>query len=282
SYVSGASGMSAGQITVGDHPPSGPSPSVLAHESVTQGGEKHNLFTALPPLRGRRWLHPGSLPTQLAINVLDLDVTKNCNLRCTYCFKSDTVHPRAEAMSLEVAMTAVDWLIEASMGARALNVNLIGGEPLLAWPMIEILVPYAKRRAAQFAKSVQFGTTTNLTLVNEQIIEFSRRWGMGWHCSIDGTPEVQNVQRPGVGGAPSAGRAERGARLVLRVRPGACARATVRPENAAKIFQSLLYFEHLGFKNFAFAIAEENDWRAQQFAAWDQQWGKIADYAIER
>jgi len=167
-------------------------------------------------------------------------------------------------MPLQVALTAIDWLIEASQDVRALNVNLIGGEPLLAWPLIERLVPYAKRRAAQFGKRVQFGITTNLTLVDRRMVEFSRVWGIGWHCSIDGVPEVQNAQRPAADGGPSAPAVERGARLILAVHPTACARVTVCPESARRLFDNFLYLERLGFVTFAFALAEEQRWRARE------------------
>jgi len=239
-------------------------------------------FTSLPPLNLRRTYHPRSLPTQMAITSLDLDTTKNCNLRCVYCFKGETVRPGAKRMSLEVAMAAIDWLVEACGDATQLWVNLMGGEPLLAWPTVRLVVPYAKIRAGRRGKAVPFGTTTNLTLVNAEIAEFADRWGMGWHCSIDGAPGVQNTQRPGVGGKPTSERAERGVPHVLKYRPGACARATVTPEMADTVFESLLHFERLGFTQFAFAVANENKWQQRHFDAWDRQWGRVAAYVIER
>jgi uncharacterized protein len=231
---------------------------------------------------GRRCYHPQSLPRHMAINVIDLDVTKQCNLCCVYCFKSGTVHPRAERMSLEVAQAAVDWLIDASMGAKQLWVHLMGGEPLLAWKMVEQLVPYAKLKAATFGAGVQFGVTTNLTLVNQAILDFSRRWGMGWHCSIDGIPEMQNAQRPRAGGGPSALAAERGAKLILSYRPTACARATVTPPFVGKLYESVLYFESLGFVHFGFAMADEPSWTDRELEEYDRQWSLIADHVIHR
>lgn len=241
-----------------------------------------NPFTDLPPISRRRWIHPRSLPTQMCITALDLDTTKNCNLRCTYCFKGETVHPGAKRMSLEIAMAAIDWLIEASMDANELWVNLMGGEPLLAWSTMQLVVPYAKIRAGRAGKTVQFGTTTNLTLVNEEIVDFADRWGMGWHCSIDGTAKVQDTQRPGVGGKPTSSRAERGVPHILKYRPGACARATVTPEMADTLFESLMHFQELGFREFAFAVADETRWQQPHFDAWDRQWALIADHVLRR
>lgn len=245
-------------------------------------GQEWDRFTSLPPLAERRWFHPASLPHEAPITVLDLDTTKNCNLRCTYCFKGETVFPGAKRMPLEVALAAIDWLIEASGDADQLWVNLMGGEPLLAWPTVRRVVPYAKLRAGRRGKAVQFGTTTNLTLVNSEIADFADRWGMGWHCSIDGPAAIQNRQRPGVAGRESSTRAERGVPEILKYRPTACARATVTPELVDTIFDSLLHFEQLGFVTFGFAVADEKNWRPEHFEAWDRQWAAIADYVIRR
>ena len=223
----------------------------------------------------RRTFHPGSLPCHMAINVLDLDVTKNCNLRCTYCFKGETVGSRRPCMSLDVAMAAIDWLIAAAYSAEELWVNLMGGEPLLAFSLVKQLVPYAKRKAASYGKAVQFGCTTNLTLVNDEIGAFFREWGMGWHCSIDGPPCVQDVQRPAIGGKPSSTRAERGVSHVLKDRPGAMARATATPETVGHMLESVLYFEGLGFRNMGFALADENCWTTAHLAEFERQFELI-------
>jgi len=62
----------------------------------------------------------------MAVTVLDLDTTKNCNLRCGYCFKSEHVFPGASRMNLDTAVAAIDWLIAASYSATKLWVKLPG------------------------------------------------------------------------------------------------------------------------------------------------------------
>ncbi len=214
----------------------------------------------------------------MAVTVLDLDTTKNCNLRCGYCFKSEHVYPGASRMNLDTAVAAIDWLIAASYSASELWVNLFGGEPLLQFPLIKQIVPYAKRRAAAHGKSIQFGCTTNLTLINEEIASFFRQWGMGWHCSIDGPPEVQDKQRPGVGGAKSSEKAEQGIRYVLADRPGAMARATLTPRLVNSMFDSILYFERQSFVSMTFALADENEWTDDDLREYDRQMGLIREH----
>jgi uncharacterized protein len=283
----GAGSLSAGTPGGDGEPGTGPT-ATLGHSAggaVLGATDRNELRFGGAPLasgrRGRFCVHPGSLPTQMAINVLDLDVTKSCNLRCTYCFKSDNVHPGAAHMPLEVAMGAVDWLIDASMSVPKLWVNLLGGEPLVNWRMVERLVPYAQRRAAQYGKAIQFGTTTNMTLLTDKEVRFARRYGMGWHCSLDGIPAVQNSQRPAARGRPSAQRAERGIPLALGHRPGAMARATITPQHVHTMLESVKHFRSKGYQSMGFAPADEARWTQRDLAEWDRQLGLSADYLIE-
>ena len=131
------------------------------------------------------------------VTALDLDVTVECNLRCTYCFKEKWT----EHMEDQVAFDTMIWLLYASGPHRDVTVNFMGGEPLIRFRMIKKLVPFAKRRAWQMGKSIHFGMTTNGTLVTDEVVSFWKKWGMGFHTSIDGTPEVQDRNRPTTAGS---------------------------------------------------------------------------------
>ncbi len=143
-----------------------------------------------------------SLPAVRSVHSIDLDVTEACNLACVYCFKwqKKPVH-----MDEATAKNAINWLLEASGDFRGeLKVNLMGGEPLLRFDLIRKIVPYGKCRARQLGKNLHFGCTTNCTHLTDEMMSFWRRFGMGFHCSIDGIPEVQNANRPFLGGGASA------------------------------------------------------------------------------
>ena len=166
----------------------------------------------------------GSIPAIRNVHSLDLDVTEACNLACIYCFKwrKQPVH-----MDEATAKNAIDWLLEASGAFNGeLKVNFMGGEPLLRFDLIRKIVPYGKCRARQLGKSLHFGCTTNCTHLTDEMMSFWRRFGMGFHCSIDGIPEVQNANRPILGGGPSAPAVEKNVPKILAYRPGVMARAT--------------------------------------------------------
>ena len=154
---------------------------------------------------------------------IDMDLTVECNLRCTYCFKEKW----NEHMEEQVAFDTIIWLVHASGSARTVNVNFMGGEPLIRFKMIQKLVPFAKRRGAEQGKTIHFGMTTNGTLLTDEVVAFWKKWGMGFHTSIDGTPEIQDQNRPTTGGRGSSRLVAKAVPKILAYRENTSARSTV-------------------------------------------------------
>ena len=75
---------------------------------------------------------------------------------------------------------------------------------------------------------------------------------MGFHCSIDGIPEVQNANRPFLGGGPSSGTVEKNVPKILAYRPNVMARATISPTSVRALCQSAKYLAGLGFRSMTF------------------------------
>ena len=206
------------------------------------------------------------------VNVIDLDVTVECNLRCTYCFKEKW----NEHMEEQVAFDAIVWLIHASGTQKDLHVSLMGGEPLIRFKMIQKLVPFAKRRAEQHGKRIGFGVTTNGTLVTDEVIAFWNKWGIGFHTSIDGTPEVQDINRPTVGGQKSSHLVERSARKILAHRPSTMARSTVTPSTTHTILDSYRYFRDLGYTGIGFVPGGMPAWDEATLSIYETQFRAVA------
>jgi uncharacterized protein len=209
-----------------------------------------------------------------------LDVTEACNLACIYCFKWQK---KAVNMDEATAKAAIDWLIEASGGFRGeMKVNLMGGEPLLRFDLIKKIVPYGKMRARQRGQSLHFGCTTNCTHMSEELMAFWRRFHIGFHCSIDGIPEVQNHNRPLLSGGPSSPALERNVPKILAYRPEVMARATLSPFSAPALVASAEYISGLGFKTMTFKPAVNCDWKESDFAILRSQYEILGDLYIDR
>jgi uncharacterized protein len=220
-----------------------------------------------------------SLPAVRSVHGIDLDVTEACNLACIYCFKWQK---RAVHMDESLAKNAIDWLIEASGNFTGeLKVNLMGGEPLVRFDLIRKIVPYGKVRAAQRGKRIHFGCTTNCTLLTDEMLAFWRRFGMGFHCSIDGVPEVQNVNRPLLGGGPSSPAVERNVPKILAYRPEVMARSTITPVSVSRLLDSAKYLRKLGFRSMALKMATNCDWRREDFEALRSQYEKVGEFYLD-
>lgn len=229
------------------------------------------------PFENRRLELGASPDVGSFVRSIDLDITVECNLRCTYCFKEKWT----EHMEERVAFDAMVWLLHASGPHRDLHVNFMGGEPLLRFKLIKKLVPFAKRRAAQLGKTIHFGMTTNGTLVTDDVIAFWKQWGMGFHTSIDGTPEVQDANRPTQSGRGSARLVEKSVPKILAYRPGVCARSTVTPETAGTLVDSYRYFRGLGYIDIAFVPGGPANWDDVSIAEFESQFQIVAKLVQE-
>ena len=225
----------------------------------------------------RRRLNLGAVPDNGDfLTVMDMDLTVACNLRCTYCFKEKW----NEKMEDSVAFDAIVWFLYASGPVKDLSVNFLGGEPLIRFPLIQRIVPFARRRAWQMGKNIHFSATTNGTLVTDKVVEFWRKWGMGFHTSIDGTPEVQDVNRPMASGRGSSSMVEKGAKKILSYRPETAARATVTPESVGKLVESYHYFRGLGYTNIAFVPGAQSLWTNESNTLYEEQFTQLGEILI--
>jgi uncharacterized protein len=129
-----------------------------------------------------------------------LNVTNQCNLACTYCYEysEDRIAQtagRQKFMSADVAEASVDMLFRESGHRRGIHVTFFGGETLLNFPVMRSTVEYAKRKAAETGKEIEFSLTTNATLLDEEKIEFLSENRIGVTVSIDGDRELHDSQR---------------------------------------------------------------------------------------
>ena len=133
------------------------------------------------------------------LSTLVLNVTNSCNLSCRYCYEygDDRLGKKAEsaAMTEETARQSVETLIAESGANRKLQLTFFGGETLLNWKVLKPTMEYARRRAGEEGKFIDFALTTNATLLTSEIIQFLADNHVGVMVSIDGPPELQDSMR---------------------------------------------------------------------------------------
>ena len=139
-----------------------------------------------------------------AVKALCLHVAHTCNLSCDYCFAAQgKYHGDRALMSFEVGKRALDFLIENSENQKNLEVDFLGGEPLMNWEVVKQLVAYGRSREEETGKHFRFTLTTNGVLVDDEVIEFSNQEMNNVVMSLDGRREVHDALRKTVTGRGS-------------------------------------------------------------------------------
>ena len=131
------------------------------------------------------------------IRLLILEITRQCNMRCTYCVDGDAYRFKNDVhrddMPESTALKGIDFLLKHSGSQqRPLAVSFYGGEPLLRFPLIEKVIAYVEMQAG---KDIVFSVTTNGTLLNGDYIDFFAEKKVQLIVSIDGPKNVNDQYR---------------------------------------------------------------------------------------
>lgn len=131
------------------------------------------------------------------IKALCLHVAHDCDLRCRYCFAgTGPFGGRRELMSRETGIKALDLLLKHNGDRPHCEVDFFGGEPLLNFSVVQDLIAYGKKAAAQRGKRMKFTLTTNAVLLDEKKIDFFEQEEISLVLSLDGRKEVNDKMRP--------------------------------------------------------------------------------------
>jgi sulfatase maturation enzyme AslB (radical SAM superfamily) len=125
-----------------------------------------------------------------ALDAFGVVVAADCNLRCRYCYQ-DRKQPAF--MSWPAMSAAVDRF--GHSGRRSASLTFLGGEPLLAFPLIARAVGRVGRRFPE--RRPRFALTTNGLLLTEPRIAFLERHRFKVQISCDGGPAAQDLRSPG-------------------------------------------------------------------------------------
>ncbi|NMR96222.1 4Fe-4S cluster-binding domain-containing protein, partial [Vibrio parahaemolyticus] len=107
------------------------------------------------------------------VKAMCLHVAHDCNLKCRYCFASQgNFNGERKLMDLETGKKALDFLVKSSGNRRNLEVDFLGGEPLMNFDVVKELVFYGRELEKKHNKHFRFTITTNGLLLNEENMRF--------------------------------------------------------------------------------------------------------------
>lgn len=128
---------------------------------------------------------------------ISLLTTLNCNFACPYCFEGDLTYGKKQ-MSSDTADHVVSWTKARAIESRAARINLeyLGGEPLLNIPVIERigseLLSFCEERRVKFTSFV----ISNGYLLNGETAKRLVAAGVkNVRVTLDGPEEIHNATR---------------------------------------------------------------------------------------
>lgn len=122
-------------------------------------------------------------------------VTLRCEHSCHYCQVSRQTSTKGEFdMSQETANRSIALMFDTP--SPRVTLELQGGEPLLAFDLIQYIVPRAKKQANARGKSLNLVVTTNLACATDEMLMYFRDEGVKVSTSLDGPAFLHNQNRP--------------------------------------------------------------------------------------
>lgn len=121
---------------------------------------------------------------------LILKLTRDCNLRCKYCYINDKDHYKGERLSFENFKKIIDKIIKEKRISEDFNkFDLVfhGGEPtLIGKKILRRMLEYSTKEFERFGMELSKSIQTNLTLIDEDFCKIFKDYNVGVGCSFDG------------------------------------------------------------------------------------------------
>lgn len=175
-------------------------------------------------------------------------------------------------MSLETGLKSLQ-LAFAKPGP--LEISFFGGEPMIAFDSLVKLTRVAHRWALRQKRSLRFAITTNATILKEKHLRFLRHYNFFVGFSVDGVEEVQDRNRPFVGGRGSG-------ELVWRNLEAACewledfrVLMVIRPDGLESLPQAIERMYRMGVSKISLLPDVEADW-SQSRGLLEEVYGRLA------
>ena len=176
--------------------------------------------------------------------IVTIYVTTKCNLKCSYCYVDKSSARNMETESIPLICNFINRMADMN-NEREVVINFFGGEPLLRIDFIKEFVNTAKNIIMQ---SVRYSITTNGTLLNHEIVDYLEEKNFELSISIDGTPEIHDMERRFFDNSPSWMVISGNLEYALKKIPNIVGRLTFNSQTCYDLNNSVRYIVDKGFR----------------------------------
>ncbi len=141
------------------------------------------------------------------VEQISFETTQNCDLNCRYCVYGGAYKyqrpPADNIMSWETARQTLDFFhrLTGKRENKRIALSFYGGEPFLNYDLIRKTVNYARELFQGW--DLLFFVTSNLTVMNDEIIDFIIKNKFKLSVSLDGPKDVHDKNRVFLDGSGS-------------------------------------------------------------------------------
>ncbi len=182
--------------------------SPLSHELVVKSAAEANSIISEFNKSGqisepiiKSWISERDLPEINYVNtpkeVYALTILPNniCNFSCNYCYAAKG-HGR-DQIDDETLKAVLDFFVDSKRIKREhLYISFGGGgEPLLSWAKIKLILEYSEFLAKKHGKTIHYSFASNGSVISDEIIEYIKRYDIKVNISFDILEDMQNIQR---------------------------------------------------------------------------------------
>jgi uncharacterized protein len=133
---------------------------------------------------------------------LELNVSQICNMKCAYCFAAGGTYGDSGLMSFQTSKKAIDLFYDITKNKhKHISICFFGGEPFLNFNLIREIVFYTENRFNGY--DIDYETSTNGTIVTDEIIHFVKDYPFKIQVSLDGNQENHDKYRKFSDGTPT-------------------------------------------------------------------------------
>lgn len=179
---------------------------------------------------------------------VSLWVTSDCNLNCKYCYEG--LEKEKQYMSKDIVDKSIDYAFKylEYIDKNDFRVQIHGGEPFLAFDIIKYIVSRFKEECKKRDIKVSFLTTTNATIMNDEIIEFIKKEIPVISISLDGTKETHDAVRVYKNGKGSHDIALKNSLELLKNSVKVRVRNTFDSKSVTNLYEDMKFLIEKGFK----------------------------------
>ncbi|MEL0630723.1 His-Xaa-Ser system radical SAM maturase HxsB [Psychromonas aquatilis] len=124
-------------------------------------------------------------------------VSLRCDYTCSYCQVSRQ-GLKADFDKYDMSIKTADKVIDLifSSPSKGIKVEFQGGESLLNFKIIKYITEICHLRGIQENRNVQFVIATNLSMLDDEIINFIKKYNIYVSTSLDGPRSLHDRNRP--------------------------------------------------------------------------------------